>query len=50
VSRPLAHGDAYAAALPAAKRLRIVAGAGHAAPLEQAEATAVLVAKLLQEP
>ncbi len=35
---PRAHGEAYAAGLPAAHDLTIVAGAGHAAPLEQPEA------------
>jgi pimeloyl-ACP methyl ester carboxylesterase len=37
---PCAHGDAYVAGLPAAKDLTLIAGAGHAAPLEQADATA----------
>ena len=46
---PRAHGDAYAAGLPGASDLKIVAGAGHAAPLEQPEATADLLDAFLRE-
>lgn len=45
---PRAHGDAYAAGLKGAEALRIVNGAGHAAPLEQHEATAAIVIAFLQ--
>ena len=37
---PCAHGDAYVAGLPGAADLTLIPGAGHAAPLEQADATA----------
>jgi pimeloyl-ACP methyl ester carboxylesterase len=37
---PCAHGDAYVAGLPGAEDLTLIPGAGHAAPLEQADATA----------
>ena len=37
---PCAHGDAYVAGLPGAEDLNLIAGAGHAAPLEQPDATA----------
>jgi pimeloyl-ACP methyl ester carboxylesterase len=37
---PRAHGEAYAADLPGAMGLTVIAGAGHSAPLEQADATA----------
>jgi pimeloyl-ACP methyl ester carboxylesterase len=46
---PRAHGDAYVAGLAGADSLRIVNGAGHAAPLEQPEATAAILAAFLQE-
>jgi pimeloyl-ACP methyl ester carboxylesterase len=36
---PRAHGEAYAACLPGAKGLTLIAGAGHAALLEQPDAT-----------
>jgi pimeloyl-ACP methyl ester carboxylesterase len=44
---PRAHGEAYAGALPSAKGLTIIAGAGHAAPLEQPEATATALRGVL---
>jgi pimeloyl-ACP methyl ester carboxylesterase len=44
---PRAHGDAYAAGLPGADSLKIVRGAGHAAPLEQPDATAALLIAFL---
>jgi pimeloyl-ACP methyl ester carboxylesterase len=37
---PRAHGEAYVAGLAAANELKIIGGAGHAAPLEQPQATA----------
>ena len=37
---PCAHGDAYVAGLPGAEDLTLIPGAGHAAPLEQPDATA----------
>jgi len=40
---PLPHGEAFASGLPGANGLRLIAGAGHAAPLEQPEATAAQV-------
>ena len=46
---PRAHGEAYAAELSGAKGFRLVAGAGHAAPLEAPEATADLVKEFLRE-
>jgi len=46
---PRSHGDAYAAGLPGARDLKIVAGAGHAAPLEQPEATAALLTAFLRD-
>jgi pimeloyl-ACP methyl ester carboxylesterase len=46
---PRPHGDAYAAGLAGAGTLRIVQGAGHAAVLEQPEATAALVGELLRD-
>lgn len=45
---PLAHAHAYAQGLPDA-RLRIVSGAGHAAPMERPEETAALVQAFLTE-
>jgi pimeloyl-ACP methyl ester carboxylesterase len=44
---PRPHGDAYVAGLPAADGLKVVRGAGHAAPLEQPEATAALLTAFL---
>jgi pimeloyl-ACP methyl ester carboxylesterase len=44
---PRAHGDAYVAGLPGTDRLRLVAAAGHAAPLEQPDATAAIVTEFL---
>ena len=44
---PRAHGDAYVAGLSGASGLKIVRGAGHAAPLEQPEATAALLTAFL---
>jgi len=44
---PRAHGDAYVAGLPGADGLRIVPGAGHAAPLEQPQATVALLIAFL---
>lgn len=46
---PRAHGDVYVAGLPDADGLRVVAGAGHAAPLEQPDATAALLAAFIRE-
>ena len=46
---PRAHGDAYAAGLPGARELKIVADAGHAAPLEQPEATAAPLSAFLRD-
>jgi len=46
---PRAHGDAYAAGLAGARDLKIVASAGHAAPLEQPEATAALLTAFLRD-
>jgi pimeloyl-ACP methyl ester carboxylesterase len=37
---PSAHGEAYAAGLPGAAGLTLIAGAGHAALLDQPDATA----------
>jgi pimeloyl-ACP methyl ester carboxylesterase len=47
---PRAHGEAYVAGLPGAKDLTIIAGAGHAAPLEQPEATAAALRGFLGAP
>jgi pimeloyl-ACP methyl ester carboxylesterase len=44
---PRAHGDAYVAGLPGATDLKVVRGAGHAAPLEQPEETAALLTAFL---
>jgi len=44
---PRAHGDAYVAGLNGTDGLRIVNGAGHAAPLEQPEATAGILLQFL---
>jgi pimeloyl-ACP methyl ester carboxylesterase len=44
---PRAHGEAYAAGLPGAAALMLVAGAGHSAVLEQPDATAQAVIDLL---
>ncbi len=44
---PRAHGDAYVAGLLGAERLSLVAGAGHAVPLEQPDATAAIVTEFL---
>jgi pimeloyl-ACP methyl ester carboxylesterase len=44
---PRAHGDAYVAGLTGAERLSLVVGAGHAAPLEQPDATAAIVTGFL---
>jgi pimeloyl-ACP methyl ester carboxylesterase len=46
---PRAHGDAYVAGLAGAAGLRIVNGAGHAAPLEQPAATATILTAFLRE-
>jgi len=46
---PRAHGDAYVAGLAGAAELKIVTGAGHAAPLEAPEATAALVIEFLHD-
>jgi pimeloyl-ACP methyl ester carboxylesterase len=46
---PRAHGEAYAAGLPGANGVQLVAGAGHAAPLEAPEPTAALVVEFLRE-
>ena len=46
---PRVHGEAYSAELPEAKALQLVAGAGHAAPLEAPQATADLVVGFLRE-
>jgi pimeloyl-ACP methyl ester carboxylesterase len=45
---PRAHGEAYAAGLPNARGLAVVAGAGHAVPIERPETAADLVAPFLQ--
>jgi pimeloyl-ACP methyl ester carboxylesterase len=45
---PRAHGAAYVAGLPGAGALELVQGAGHAAPLQQPQATADLVLRFLQ--
>ena len=37
---PRAHGEAFVAGLPGAEELRLIAGAGHSAPLEEPDATA----------
>jgi pimeloyl-ACP methyl ester carboxylesterase len=47
---PRPHGEAYAAGLPGARGLALIAGAGHAAPLEQADATADAVVPFLRNP
>ena len=44
---PRAHGEAYVAGLPGAAALTLVAGAGHAAVLEQPDATAQAILALL---
>ena len=44
---PCAHGDAYVAGLPGAEDLTLIQGAGHAAPLERADATADAVIEFL---
>ena len=44
---PRAHGEAYAADLPGAMGLTVIAGAGHSAPLEQPDATADAVIDFL---
>jgi pimeloyl-ACP methyl ester carboxylesterase len=44
---PCAHGDAYVAGLPGAADLTLIQGAGHAAPLERADATADAVIEFL---
>ena len=46
---PRSHGEAYADGLPGADGVKLVAGAGHAAVLEQPEATAELVMTFLRE-
>jgi pimeloyl-ACP methyl ester carboxylesterase len=46
---PRAHGEAYAAGLPGANGLRLIAGAGHAVPLEQPQASADAVIAFLRE-
>ena len=46
---PRAHGETYAAGLPDARPLAVVKGAGHAAPLQQPQATAEVVLRFLQE-
>jgi pimeloyl-ACP methyl ester carboxylesterase len=46
---PRSHGDEYVAGLPGADRLHVVAGAGHAAPLEQPDATAALLAAFIRQ-
>lgn len=45
---PHSHGDDYAAGLPGAERLHVVAGAGHAAPLEQPDDTSALIAAFIR--
>ncbi len=47
---PRPHGEAYAQGLPGADALKLVAGAGHAVVLEQAEAAADLAATFLRPP
>ena len=44
---PRAHGDAYAAGLPLAGRLKIISGAGHAAQLEAPDEVADVMLDLL---
>ena len=44
---PRAHGEAYAADLPGAVGLTVIAGAGHSSPLEQPDATADAVIDFL---
>ena len=44
---PQAHGDAYVAGLGGADEIKIVNGAGHAAPLEQPETTAAILCEFL---
>jgi pimeloyl-ACP methyl ester carboxylesterase len=46
---PRAHSDAYVAGLTGASSLRIVPGAGHAAPLEAPDATATLLIEFLRD-
>jgi len=46
---PRRHGEAYAGGLPGADGIKLVAGAGHAAPLEQAEACGDLIVAFLRE-
>ncbi len=46
---PRAHGEAYAAGLPGANGLKLVAGAGHAAPLEAPQQTSDLIMRFLRE-
>jgi pimeloyl-ACP methyl ester carboxylesterase len=44
---PRAHGEAYAAGLAGTRGLKVVRGAGHAAPLEQPETTAAILLEFL---
>jgi pimeloyl-ACP methyl ester carboxylesterase len=46
---PRPHGEAYACGLASAQGLMLVAGAGHAAPIEEPQATADLVLRFLAE-
>jgi pimeloyl-ACP methyl ester carboxylesterase len=46
---PRAHGEAYVAGLPGARALELVQGVGHAAPLQQPQATADRVLRFLRE-
>jgi pimeloyl-ACP methyl ester carboxylesterase len=46
---PRRHGEAYAEGLPGADGLKLVAGAGHAAPMEQAQACGDLIIAFLRE-
>lgn len=46
---PCAHGEAYAQGLPGAAALKLVPNAGHAAPLEQPQITADIVARFLDD-
>jgi pimeloyl-ACP methyl ester carboxylesterase len=45
---PRGHGDAYVAGLPGASGLRVVNGAGHAAPLEQPDVTVDLLTAFIR--
>ena len=45
---PRSHGEAYAAGLPGAGKLKVIAGAGHAAQFENPDAVAEVMLELLK--